>query len=83
MIMTENLTEFDDEPVGLIEPAPSPTPMGSIFEDLHDVAFKLRSYTESQENNDLGFGVELGMQRAAEMIENVIRRYQPEDQLIG
>jgi len=83
MMMTEHLTEFDDQPAVLIEPAPVPAPIGSIFEDLHDVVFKLRSYTESEENNDLGFGVELGMQRAAEMIENVMRRYQPEDQTIG
>jgi hypothetical protein len=41
---------------------------------LLDVVFKLRSFTESQDG-EVGFGIELGMQRAADMIENVIARH--------
>jgi hypothetical protein len=49
-------------------------PPHPIFEDLQNVIFKLRAFTESREG-DIGLGIELGMQRAADMIENVISRH--------
>jgi len=49
-------------------------PPESLLEDLNDIVFKLRAFTESREG-ELGLGVELGMQRAADMIENAIKRH--------
>jgi len=45
-----------------------------IIADLRDLAFKLRSHTEN-EDSEQALGVELGMQRAADMVENLIRRH--------
>ena len=73
--MAENL--IGNEPEMIIEAASIvDTNVSSqvIFEDLRDVVFKLRAFTESREG-DIGLGIELGMQRAAEMIENIIRRH--------
>lgn len=42
--------------------------------EMRDVVFKLKSFMESS-GGDYALGVEHGMQRAAEMIENIIRRY--------
>lgn len=47
----------------------------TILEDLRDAVFKMRAFTESRDG-DIGFGVELGMQRAADMVENIINRHQ-------
>jgi hypothetical protein len=74
MGMAENL--IGTEPEMIIE-AVSYAPVAmppAILEDLHDVIFKLRAFTESREG-DIGLGIELGMQRAADMIENVIKRH--------
>ena len=50
-----------------------------LLEDLlNDIVFKLRAFTESREG-ELGLGVELGMQRAADMIETAIKRHHGED----
>lgn len=74
--MTENLIVI--EPTDSVEPtvveAVAPT-FHAIFEDLQDVVFKLRAFTESREG-DLGLGVELGMQRAADMLDNLLSRHQ-------
>lgn len=84
MIMTESLIgieEPDRTPVVLEEDTnmdqASPSPI--ILADLRDVVFKLRAFMEDREG-DLGLGIEMGMQRAAEMIENVIARYSSPDQ---
>ncbi len=50
------------------------SPDTKLLEDLNDIVFKLRAFTESREG-ELGLGVELGMQRAADMIENAIKRH--------
>jgi hypothetical protein len=60
-----------DEPA-LMETRPPPE--SSLLEDLNDIVFKLRAFTESREG-ELGLGVELGMQRAADMIESAIKRH--------
>lgn len=82
--MTESLIgieEPDRTPVVLEEDTnmdqASPSPI--ILADLRDVVFKLRAFMEDREG-DLGLGIEMGMQRAAEMIENVIARYSSPDQ---
>jgi len=52
-----------------------------IIEELREVIFKLRSHTENGEGYDgesdeKALGVEEGMMRAADMIENLLRRYE-------
>lgn len=46
-----------------------------LLSDLKNVVFKLRAFTES-EMTDTAYGIELGMQRASDMIENIISRYE-------
>lgn len=53
--------------------APQPSD-AHLLEDLANVVFKLRAFMESSEG-DVGLGIEMGMQRAADMIENIINRY--------
>lgn len=47
----------------------------SLLEDLRNVVFKLRAFTESVDE-EMGLGIELGMQRAADMIEHIINRHE-------
>ena len=46
-----------------------------VLEELRESIFKLRSHMEN-EDSDHSLGVEEGMQRAADMIENLIRRHE-------
>ena len=46
-----------------------------IFEDLKNVTHTLRAFMESS-GGDYALGVEDGMQRAAEMIENILKRHE-------
>ncbi|CAM6054962.1 unnamed protein product [Sphagnum tenellum] len=46
-----------------------------VIADLRDLAFKLRSHMETDDNADLAMGIEQGFERAADMIENLIRRH--------
>jgi hypothetical protein len=75
--MTENLVGSDRallaEDTNPVEPDMVPS-LYLMFEDLQNVVFKLRAFTESREG-DIGLGIELGMQRAADMIENVLKRH--------
>lgn len=77
MSLLEAYTSFGDvnyitEEVKIEESAQISSPTCSM-EDLKDVVFKLRSYTSNQDG-DRGLGIEEGMQLAADMIENLIRR---------
>lgn len=64
----------------LDEPAPEPAAMPesapdraeAILAELREIVSKLRSHTEHGANADEAVGVEIGMQRAADMIERVI-----------
>lgn len=49
---------------------PEPNPME---EQLENLIFKLRSYQDS-ESGEYALGVEAGMNRAADMIENMLNR---------
>lgn len=83
MMLTEHLS--DDEPEAeaeiATEAAADPL-MPIILEDLQNLVFKLRAFTEA-DGGDFAFGVETGMERAAAMIENVIRRHTGEDRIVG
>jgi len=39
-----------------------------LVEEMAEVVFKLRAFTESSDG-EVGYGIEMGMQRAADMIE--------------
>lgn len=87
ILVTEALMEsyarghFTPEPVEeeVIVEEEGPHP---ILTDLHDIVFRLRAFMET-EGGDYALGVETGMQRAAEMIENLIKRYEGERQYLG
>lgn len=65
------------EPEVVVE-AEEPTPEHPCINECREVVFKLRAFMESA-GGDYALGVEHGMQRAAEMIENIIRRHEKGD----
>lgn len=75
-MVTEGLlqTEHDHSEIA-IEKATYQTPQYDVRlrEEISDVVFKLRAFMESSEG-ELGLGIEMGMQRAADMIETVLDR---------
>lgn len=73
IMATEQLTN-EMEPVAETEPLNEDTDPGSLLADLDTVIFKLRAFMESS-GGDYALGIETGMQRAADMIENVLRRH--------
>jgi hypothetical protein len=46
-----------------------------LLEDVNDMIFKLRSYSESDDNLDYARGVEEGLALAANMLERLLERY--------
>jgi len=46
-----------------------------FLEEAKDLVFKLRAYTELNEDGERALGIEEGMLRAADMIDNLIRRH--------
>lgn len=67
-------TEVETVQETVVEPAPS----ALILHDLDILVTRMRTFMES-ESGDYGLGVETGMQQAADMIENLIRRYNTGD----
>jgi hypothetical protein len=66
------------ESVVVMEAAPAAID-SSLLQELRDTMFKLRAFTESADG-DISLGIEMGMQRAADMIENIINHHtQPGD----
>ena len=65
------------EQEAIVEQA-EPAPEHPCISECRDVVFKLRAFMESA-GGDYALGVEHGMQRAAEMIENIIRRHEQGD----
>lgn len=58
-------------------PAPAPLNEAVLFEELRALSYKLRAY-ESNDGAD-AMGVMLGMERAAEMVDNFVRRHTDKD----
>lgn len=52
-----------------------------LLEEARELVFKLRSFMEDTTSGEYSLGVETGMQRAADMVENLIRRYEKGDDL--
>jgi hypothetical protein len=70
---SQQLTLEEDELTE--DAAPVSHPDTTLLEhDLECIVFKLRAFLESSDG-DYALGVEAGMQRAADMIENVLRRH--------
>lgn len=51
-----------------------------VREDLEALVEKMRAFMETEGEGEFALGVETGMQRAADMIENLIRRHLGGDQ---
>jgi hypothetical protein len=74
-------TGLDEETAKIVEETPvveTETPI--IMHDLGELVFKLRGFMETS-SGEYALGVETGMQQAADMIENLIRRYNKGDNL--
>jgi hypothetical protein len=67
-LLTEDIVAAGDAPDLAVAPV--------LLSDLRDVVFRLRAFTESSEDGDVALGIEIGMQRAADMIERVLRSYE-------
>jgi hypothetical protein len=77
------LLEAEEE----IAPEPQPrteavanTATAKLLESLGDVVFKLRSYTELNEDQSYALGVEEGLSLAAEILDRVIDKYRLADE---
>lgn len=76
-MVTERLIQAeygsDDEVIHEVV-VPSSDQTSSLMSEMNDVVFKLRAFMESTEG-DVGLGIEMGMQRAADMIQSVLDRH--------
>lgn len=73
----------EEEPVAEEPTAHAGAALGPVLRhDLEEIIFRLRGFMESS-GGDFALGVETGMQRAADMIENLIRRHSPGDDHFG
>jgi hypothetical protein len=73
--------DLDGETTQIVEETPVTEPVTPlIMHDLGELVFKLRGFMETT-GGDYALGVETGMQQAADMIENLIRRYNKGDNL--
>jgi len=77
ILLSDYLGNNNDAP--LMEEAPPPSePEGAssliIISDLNDLVTRMRSFMETS-SGDYALGVEMGMQRAADMIENLVKRH--------
>lgn len=71
IVATEHLIHETEDAVPLTEAVAAPP--DTLLEDLENIIFKLRAFMESSDG-DYAFGVETGMARAADMIENALKR---------
>jgi hypothetical protein len=74
--LTENTASSDDEDM-ILESIRVPDLDVSflLLEDVNDMIFKLRSYSESDDNLDYARGVEEGLALAANMLERLLERH--------
>lgn len=75
--------ETEQQPVNDDTAPPQNSVIGPVLQhDLDEIVFRLRGFMETS-GGDFALGVETGMQRAADMIENLIRRHSQGDQNVG
>jgi hypothetical protein len=86
MLLAEALGDEGSVEEELLVEAAQPEPRGTIgpvlMHDLSEVVFRLRGFMETS-GGEYALGVETGMQRAADMIENLIRRHGEGDDQVG
>lgn len=77
ILLTESLgvEVVADEPIAETIVEETISPSTAMIHDLEETCFTLRAFMETAHSEDFAMGVETGMHRAAEMIENVIRRH--------
>lgn len=50
-----------------------------LINQLKELVSKMRAHMENDENQDVAMGVETGMNRAADMIENLLKQHGVDD----
>ena len=70
IMMTEDFLRVFEETVPVVE-APPVRHQVLMEQELDDIIFRLRAYMDNGDG-DLATGVEIGMQRAADMIEHLL-----------
>lgn len=79
LMQVEEIVQYAADKPNLLEEEIVPIQSANVclLADLKNAVFKMRAFTESVSDAD-SFGIELGMQRAADMIENILSRYNNE-----
>ena len=67
------IESFEDHSEEIVDVVPVKSDHSALWSDLTELSARLREYM-SPDSNDIG--VETGMQRAAEMLDNVLRRHE-------
>jgi len=84
IVLTEELLAHYSKATLPTELEPISEEHAEIFEhpmvnECKNIVFKLRAFMEDASGGDYALGIEIGMQRAADMIENLIKRYEQKD----
>lgn len=75
IVLAESLNEDTSHVEPIVEEVVETEPVEALLmHDLGDLVFRLRGFMET-EGGEYALGVETGMQRAADMIENLLRRH--------
>lgn len=79
IILAEDFVLGSNETNAVAEPEKPEEKMDdtkALLAELNETAQRLRSHMETDDSNpDQSYGVELGMQRAADLLEAIIRRF--------
>ncbi len=79
IFLAESLNEDTAQVEPIVEEVVEAEPAQALLmHDLGDLVFRLRGFMET-EGGEYALGVETGMQRAADMIENLLRRHSEGD----
>ena len=79
IFLAESLNEDTAHVEPIVEEVVEAEPVQALLmHDLGDLVFRLRGFMET-EGGEYALGVETGMQRAADMIENLLRRHSEGD----
>lgn len=72
-------TPSNDEVEYVEEPVKEPELNPALMHDLGELCSRMRAFMETESSDEYALGIETGMQRAADMIENLVRRYSTGD----
>jgi hypothetical protein len=76
-VLVESEGQYSDPQI--LTESVSNNPNNPFLAECRDIIFKLRSFMESESEGDHALGVEEGMARAADMLENLVARYEKGD----